>query len=373
MLRVAYLVKTLKAYRVPLFSNMQKIEGVTSLFIFDSEPEQDEKVLLQGSPLNYQVLETIKLSWVPFVQNRFRRSLPTNIFSVLSRFKPAVVFCPEYSVETLLAIMYGKLSGCKLIVWSSLTTLDERITFPGQSYLRSMVRKYADAYVCYSNLAIDYLRMYNVPEEKCFLVENCTDVQYFLSHYRSKKRHEEGAPVRLLYVGAVVYEKGLWDLFQALSDLLHLSWTLNVVGDGNLRESLETFAKERLENRVFFIGQRLRHELPDLYNNADVVVLPSHSDVWGHVIDEAMASGCCVLASDKSIAAVSLIENGVNGYVFKTSDVPSLKRSLELLCADDSVRTEVGKNAHQTMIHHNEDHSVKGVQGAIEFVLSVNG
>ena len=82
-----------------------------------------------------------------------------------------------------------------------------------------------------------------------------------------------------------------------------------------------------LEN-VIFKGFVQYSELPDLYSRVDCVVVPSYGEVWGLIVNEALASGAYVICSDTVGAADDLVDVGVNGDVFTTGDVNDLSRSM---------------------------------------------
>ncbi len=361
-------MRTLKPYRVPLFSIMETFESVVSLFLFEIEPGAAEKRLLANSPINYKAFWSIRIP-LPFSGGkRFPRFIPLDYFFKVFKFKPHIIVCPEYNLQTILAYIYAALFRCKVIIWCSLTKNDERLSFHGQNALRNILRRNADAFVCYSGEAIEYLKSSSVPEEKCFLVENCSDVSYFMDRYRRDNNYRDGRPARLLYVGALIREKGLWDLFESVENLTNLNWLLTVVGEGYLAKELETFSERRLNGRVGFLGALIRENLPAVYNQADIFIFPSHSDVWGHVVDEAMASGCCVLASDQTVAAMELIEDGLNGMIFKTGCVKTLTEKLRQLIQNPTLCRVLGEKAHKTMEEHNESISASGIRRAIAYV-----
>src|ERR1035437_808359 len=244
MRKVVYLAKSLKPYRIPLFSILQRFDEVDSVFLFDSQPEAEEAALLRETSLRFEVLRTVPIPRLFFVQPRYPRGIPVDLVTKLLRLSPDIIVCPEYSLHTMLAAIYALLSGTKLIIWCSLTEQDERVSYPGQRGLRWLVRKAADGFVCYSYAAIEYLRTRSIPLEKCFHFENCSDVQFFLSSCgEDRSDRKSRSPVNLLYVGALECEKGVWDLFQALSEVLEYQWNLTVVGDGPERDDLKVYAE----------------------------------------------------------------------------------------------------------------------------------
>ena len=77
------------------------------------------------------------------------------------------------------------------------------------------------------------------------------------------------------------------------------------------------------------LGFRNQNEMPQIYSLADVVVLPSESETWGMIVNEAMSCGIPAVVSDKVGCAPDLIEPGVTGYQFLVRDVFALAEALE--------------------------------------------
>ena len=114
-----------------------------------------------------------------------------------------------------------------------------------------------------------------------------------------------------LYVGRLSPEKNLEFLIRAFSKLPEL--TLNIVGFGPQEEYLKSLAG----TNVVFHGAVANAELPKFYRANDVFVLPSKSEPWGMVVEEALNNGVPVLVSDRVGCAEEVVRDGENGLVFE--------------------------------------------------------
>ena len=85
-------------------------------------------------------------------------------------------------------------------------------------------------------------------------------------------------------------------------------------GDGPLRPALESMETDSLSLR--FLGHVSYEQLPEIYASADLLVLPTLSDEWGLVVNEALGVGVPVLGSLYSQAVSDLVEDGMNGWTF---------------------------------------------------------
>ncbi len=121
---------------------------------------------------------------------------------------------------------------------------------------------------------------------------------------------------------------------------------LLVVGSGPLTDALQAQAM-RQGVETHFAGFRQGSALAEYYFAADALVLASSDDPWGLVVNEAMSAGLPIVASDACGAALDLVQDGINGFVFATGQAESLERALSGLLRSD--RASMGA-ASQSMI-----------------------
>ena len=93
---------------------------------------------------------------------------------------------------------------------------------------------------------------------------------------------------------------------------------LLLAGSGPQEDQVRALADDRVE----LLGHVAREDLPALYASADCLVLPSRSEAWGTVLNEAAAAGLPLVATDAAGGGYDLIEEGVNGYRVPVEDEP---------------------------------------------------
>jgi glycosyltransferase involved in cell wall biosynthesis len=106
----------------------------------------------------------------------------------------------------------------------------------------------------------------------------------------------------------------------------------------NLRKELG------LESAVVFTGWASYADLPVYYSRSRAVVLPSVSETWGLVVNEAMAAGKPVLVSNRCGCVPELVRRGVNGYTFDPLDVNELSSLLRWISSADCDLASLGRN-----------------------------
>ena len=96
-------------------------------------------------------------------------------------------------------------------------------------------------------------------------------------------------------------------------------------------------------NNVHFLEFCQPEILKKYYEMANIFILPTREDTWGLVINEAMANGLPVITTNKCIAGLQLIENGVNGYIVPTDDESELLNKINLLCVNKGLCERMGR------------------------------
>ena len=126
---------------------------------------------------------------------------------------------------------------------------------------------------------------------------------------------------------------------------------LDMYGDGPIRGKCEALAKNAgLSNEVNFHGNVHNTEIRQAMRAGDIFLFTSdRQEGWGVVANEAMASGCCIVASDRIGAAPYLVKNGVNGYTFRDGDADSLFKIVKHLIDNQQERMRLSKQAWKDM------------------------
>ncbi|MEX2143240.1 MAG: glycosyltransferase family 4 protein [Anaerolineales bacterium] len=151
---------------------------------------------------------------------------------------------------------------------------------------------------------------------------------------------------RLLFVGRIVYQKGLDLLFSALGELKDMAWRLDLAGDGPSVERLSHQAAALgIAARVQFLGWQSREGLPGIYQQADLFVNPSRHEGMPNTVLEAMASGLPVLAT--RIAGNEELVNAETGVLTPAEDIEALTTALRTLLLDADLRKRMGVAARK--------------------------
>ncbi len=176
------------------------------------------------------------------------------------------------------------------------------------------------------------------------IIPNGVDPDYFAPPDRSWE------PPRMLFVGRVVYQKGLDLLLHALAALRGLPWELTVVGDGPQRPVLEQLAASLdIAARVRFRGWLKGDDLLQEYHRANLFPYPSRHEGMPNAVLEAMGSGLPVIAS-RIAGNEELIVHQETGLLIEPENQYALELALADLLRDPHRRQQMGAAARRRAI-----------------------
>lgn len=179
--------------------------------------------------------------------------------------------------------------------------------------------------------------------DKCTAIPMGIDPTPFLIPARPRGE-VGGGEIRLLFVGALRYYKGLQYLLAALPAIPGAR--LVVVGTGPMGRAWQALASELgLAGRVDFVGEVPNSQLPPYYQACDIFVLPSseRSEAFGLVQLEAMASAKPVVCTELDTGTSYVNVNGETGLVVPARDPGALAAAVNRLCADARLRARMGE------------------------------
>lgn len=139
----------------------------------------------------------------------------------------------------------------------------------------------------------------------------------------------------ILAVGQFIPRKGFDILLNAANNITS-GIGIYFVGGRPTEEYVQLKEKHHLEN-VHFVGFKKPDELKEYYMAADVFVLPTREDIWGLVINEAMAFGLPIVTTNRCLAGVELVKDRENGFIVPVEDSKALSDSLNRILSDSEL------------------------------------
>ena len=159
-----------------------------------------------------------------------------------------------------------------------------------------------------------------------------------------KASYAATGPLKLLFVGRLVRQKGLDVLIEALAKLPPtVHWKLDLAGDGPEWTTLAGLAARRnIADRVRVHGWLKKDALPALYHNADLFVLPSRDEGMPNALLEAMASGLPVLGT-RVAGTQEAVVDGETGLLTPSEDADAMAEALQTLAENPAQREMMGR------------------------------
>jgi len=186
---------------------------------------------------------------------------------------------------------------------------------------------------------------------------------------RAGKLRESGPAV--LFVGRLVYYKGLEYLVEAMSGINATLW---IIGSGPLESKLKQMtAQLNLQARINFLGDVADEDMPAYYHACDVFVLPSvaNSEMFGIVQLEAMACRKPVVATSLPTGVSWVNQHGVTGLLVPPRDARSLAEAINKLLDNEAMRQELGGAGRQRV--EKEFTATRMAEGMMEVYRDVSG
>lgn len=203
----------------------------------------------------------------------------------------------------------------------------------------------ASAYLSYD------LSFFDFPQDKCL------KWGYFPATKTYQNIHEimsQKQKASILWVGRLIDWKHPEAAILLAKHLKKMGYVfhLNIIGSGPLEAKLlELIKKEKLDDCIQMLGAMKPEQVRDHMEQSEIFLFTSDRyEGWGAVLNEAMNSGCAVVASHAIGSVPFLIENQKNGLIYQCGDKKDLTEKVKFLLENPKQRIALGEKAYQAMI-----------------------
>ena len=193
-------------------------------------------------------------------------------------------------------------------------------------------------------------RLFGLPYEKINVVPNGVNLNLYNGverDYNFRRQYAADNEKIILYVGRLVYEKGVQNLIAAMPKILngYHDSKLIIAGRGGMLDELRDEVRRLgIDNKVYFTGYLSLDKVTKMYKCADVAVFPSTYEPFGVVALEGMLSGTPVVVSDVG-GLNEIVDHRVNGMKSYAGNPNSIADSILELLYNPGLCTEIAKNA----------------------------
>lgn len=193
-------------------------------------------------------------------------------------------------------------------------------------------------------------RLFGLPYDKINVIPNGVNLQLFSNvnvDYDFRRQYAMDNEKIILYVGRLVYEKGIQNLIAAMPKILdrYHDSKLIICGRGGMIDDLREQVKYLgIDNKVYFAGYCDSKKMQKMYKFADVAVFPSTYEPFGIVAIESMLSGTPTIVSDVG-GLNEIVEHGVTGMKSYAGNANSIADSVLALLFDPKLCANISQNA----------------------------
>ncbi|KKG99372.1 hypothetical protein DU68_01480 [Methanosarcina mazei] len=378
--KIAFIHNIISPYRIPLFEGLSGHPSLDLFVYFCAKTHKNRKWdVLENKNYKYEVL-----SGILFESFGITFHINPSIFLRLFKEKyDAVIISGNPDFTTFISYLTCRLFNIPIIWWSE--GIESAQSFLGKliSPIIKHIVKNVDSVVVPGSLSRDFQVKMGSSYDKIFLAPNIVDNDTYIgkslelkkNKAESKQKLELNYSTIILYVGQLIERKGvdyLISAYQILKDEFE-DLCLVIIGDGDFKNNLESICNRNDINDVYFKGWVSEEEKFIYYSISDVFVLPTLSDVWGLVINEAMCFGLPVVSTKAAGASWDMIVPGKNGYIVNSANVNELYYSIKKIIVNQDVCLKMGEESSKIIQNRFSVHDmVNGFVLAIEHALSSN-
>ena len=317
-MKVLFTTNVPSPYRVDFFNALGKLCDLTVLFETNSAKNRDTE-------------------WVADRITNFKA-----VFMKGYRYGEAEAVCFEVlkylslqKYDKIIIGMYSSITGMLAIEYMRMRKIPFILSSDGgmrksDGYIRHLIKSHfissASAWLSTGRITSDYLEYYGANKQNIYTypftsVKECDILDNPLTseekdYYRKKLCMEEKTIA--LSVGQFIYRKG-YDILLAACKKLSKDVGVYIVG-GTPTDEYIRLKNELPYDNVHFIEFMPKDKLKDYYRAADVFVLPTREDIWGLVVNEAMANALPVITTDKCVSGTEMVISGVTGSLLSVGD-----------------------------------------------------
>ncbi|WP_285959008.1 glycosyltransferase family 4 protein [Thomasclavelia spiroformis] len=320
-MKILWLTNIPSPYRVDFFNELGKYCDLTVLFEKKTSAERDDSwakfninnfkaIFLKGKSIG--VAEALCFEVMKYINNSYDHIVVTN-----------------FSDPTgIIAIIYMKLKGISYEIESDggfvgtgkgLKEMFKKWLLSGAKLYFSTAEEHDNYYLTYGAKSDQIVRYPFTSLFEKDILEHPVDEKIKENLRKELQINEEEV---ILAVGQFIYRKGFDVLIKAAS-LLPSKVGIYIVGGEPTEEYLQLRKKYNLKN-VHFCGFMKTQELEKYYILADIFVHPTREDIWGLVINEAMAKGLPVITTNRCVAGLELITDDSIGQIIPVGDAHKL-------------------------------------------------
>ena len=346
-MRIVFISNYINHHQIPLSEALQELVGIGNYFFIATTPPAQEQLKLGYEDGNHKY---------PFVITTYDKNDLSEIIQLV--YSADLVIQGSSPRYLAYRILQKRIQSNKIIfkyserifrkgIWRAYTPI--RIVY---MLLLHTIYRSRNIYLLCASAYLPYeMFLFNAYPQKMYKWGYFPPFHKYSIHALMIMKSKSS--IRIIWVGRLIPLKHPEVIFEIAKTLVakKINFTIEVVGTGLLENKIkQEIDKENLNSYIVMSGAVKPNEVRQKMEKSHILIATSDfREGWGAIINEAMNSGCVVIASHAMGAVPFLIKDGVNGYIYKYNDIQDLIRILIKIIKNKNELNKVGVNAYLTI------------------------
>lgn len=342
-MKILFVTNIPSPYRIEFFNELGKTENLKVIFEAEKAPLLNSNWYKSNNIKNFDSI-FLKKGEIEEKQINWK------VFKYIKKNQQDVIVVTNYAYLTEMMV----------IIWLKIRNIPYYLEVDGgiikdesiiKKRLKSFLISAASGYISPSKKTDQYLLYYgakvNNIHRYSFTSLKDKDILKQPTSFKMKKNMREKLGIKeekvVLSIGQFIPRKGFDILLNACINLKE-DIGIYIIGGEPTLEFKNLKQKYNLNN-VHFIDFKSKDELKSYYMASDVFVLPTREDIWGLVVNEALAYGLPVITTENCNAGLELVKNDVNGYIIPIENSKILQEKIEFILNDTDLLSSMSINS----------------------------
>lgn len=345
-MRITWVTRSFLDYRIPIYKEINRLCGNNLYLIYNEEivPEHLTQIMKNELgerciPLKGEIrLVGKKKNPVSFSNAKnIRIPIQKGLINTIKNTNPDIIITDgffQWTYAPLVIKLFNK-KVKHVMCYEGWQHTERNMQF-FRIWYRKLAMKLIDSICCNGILSKRYVESLGYPSEKISLGNMAADTSFFseksseitqcdIDSFR-KRMNLKGTVY--CFSGRLVQLKGIKELVVAWKNFsINKNVTLFIIGDGPLKEELESYINENNLSNIIFAGFVNYVDLPIYYKASDIFIIPTLQDNWSLVVPEAMACGLPIMSSIYNGCYPELVTKE-NGWIFDPLDKANMESTL---------------------------------------------
>ena len=286
--------------------------------IYNNNTKKEIEKIIENEKIDFALVHNVS----PIISNSVYSTLNKNNIPIIKYIQNYNILCLNGSKNNEINKCFNCINKCNFIGVINKCYKDNYI----YTCIKYINKKIFDIF--YKEKIYKYISISEFVKKEHLYTLNESKVEV-IYHFVNENKYNNNYKKYYLFMGRLSEEKGINTLLESFKKLKELE--LVIIGDGPMREYVETFIKENELDNICYLGFKNGLEKEELIKSAYALIVPSEWDEpFGRIVIESNSYGTPVIASARGGLSELIIE-GETGYTFNSNDLGSLIEKINII------------------------------------------